>query len=112
MVTYVSHLSFYRMRHLRSEDRKANEHRYPQLYFPEIYLLHAGYKQFFAEAEELCQPQFYVPMLHADHTEDMKKFRARSKSMKTGFEKMGRSRKTMSRRSMTSPSLSQTTLQF
>lgn len=45
----ISLLSLYRMRHLRSEDRKANSHRYPELHYPEVYLLHSGYKTFFGE---------------------------------------------------------------
>ena len=35
-----------RYRFLRSQDREMNKNNYPQLHFPEVYLLHAGYKAF------------------------------------------------------------------
>ena len=36
-------------RYLRQMDRAANVRRYPNLHYPEIYLLHNGYKEIFAE---------------------------------------------------------------
>lgn len=35
-------------RHLRNLDRKANSDSYPQLHFPQLYLLELGYKEFFS----------------------------------------------------------------
>ncbi|CAH1400722.1 unnamed protein product [Nezara viridula] len=65
-------------RFLRKEDRAG--HDYPNLAFPEMYLLHGGYKAFFAEHKELCDPQSYRTMQDPNHTQDLKHFRAKSKS--------------------------------
>lgn len=35
------------MRFLRGHDRKLNEHNYPKLFYPELYLLEGGYKNFY-----------------------------------------------------------------
>jgi hypothetical protein len=49
-------------RALRSWDRGEHSNCYPQLYYPEIYLLKGGYKQFYCESPQLCEPQAYQPM--------------------------------------------------
>ncbi|XP_064601324.1 M-phase inducer phosphatase 1-like [Liolophura sinensis] len=67
-------------RFLRSQDRQMNKDRYPQLCYPEIYLLHGGYKNFFEKEKELCTPQTYLPMHHEDFKKDMRTFRCQSKS--------------------------------
>ncbi|XP_053320379.1 M-phase inducer phosphatase 3 isoform X1 [Spea bombifrons] len=63
---------------LREEDRARNE--YPCLHYPELYLLKGGYKDFFPEYTELCEPQSYCPMHHEDYREELLKFRTKSKS--------------------------------
>ena len=40
---------------LRELDRKMNLERYPQLFFPEMYILEGGYKRFYAEHPDLCE---------------------------------------------------------
>ncbi|XP_014341835.1 M-phase inducer phosphatase 1-B [Latimeria chalumnae] len=65
-------------RFLRGEDRNINE--YPSLYYPELYVLKGGYKKFFHEFKEFCEPQAYCPMHHEDFREKMLKFRSKSKS--------------------------------
>ncbi|XP_050413472.1 M-phase inducer phosphatase-like [Patella vulgata] len=80
------------MRLLRSLDRKENSHRYPELYYPEIYLLDGGYKAFYECNKAQCNPQAYLPMLHEDHSSDLRHFRTRSKSWTAG-EKRSRSRR-------------------
>nr|KAG5714226.1 hypothetical protein BaRGS_018443 [Batillaria attramentaria] len=67
-------------RFLRKQDRESNKECYPFLHYPEIYLLEGGYKAFFEQHRELCEPQLYKQMLHKDHSEDLRKFRAKSKS--------------------------------
>lgn len=64
-------------RFLRNYDRNTNE--YPTLQFPEIYLLHNGYKEFFESHKDLCDPENYLPMLDPNHVEDLRNFRSKSK---------------------------------
>ena len=54
---------------LRDVDRKLNEARYPDLYYPEMYVMEGGYKQFFKQHPSLCQGS-YVPMLDKDKREE------------------------------------------
>ncbi|XP_063426457.1 M-phase inducer phosphatase-like [Mytilus trossulus] len=82
------------LRFLRSKDRELNKENYPALNFPEIYLLDCGYKAFFGEIPELCDPVSYRPMLHSDHSTDLRHFRAKSKSWTAG-EKRRYARKSM-----------------
>ncbi|XP_060566951.1 M-phase inducer phosphatase 1-like isoform X2 [Ruditapes philippinarum] len=67
-------------RFLRKSDRQANKDCYPHLFYPEIYLLDGGYKVYFETEKMYCQPQTYKPMLHKDHSEDLRHFRTKSKS--------------------------------
>lgn len=68
-------------RFLRSLDRQRNKEHYPALFYPEIYLLHGGYEQFYKEQKkEFCSPQDYRPMKHPDHEADLRQFRLKSKS--------------------------------
>lgn len=67
-------------RFLRQQDRDANKECYPALHHPEMYLLEGGYKVFYEKFSEYCDPQSYKPMLHKDHSEDLRHFRIKSKS--------------------------------
>lgn len=67
-------------RFLRKQDRQANKDCYPNLYYPELYLLDGGYKSFFETEKANCVPQTYKPMLHKDHGDDLRHFRIKSKS--------------------------------
>jgi len=67
-------------RHLRKIDRELNENRYPNLYYPEIYLLEGGYKSFFGMFKDHCYPNTYLPMNSQNHKEDLLKFRKKSKT--------------------------------
>jgi len=68
------------LRFLRSQDRLMNKDSYPKLFYPELYLLEGGYKSFYEQHSQLCEPQFYKPMLHKDHLNDLKHFRAKTKT--------------------------------
>lgn len=68
------------LRFLRGLDRQRNKEHYPALHYPEIYLLHGGYEQFYKEQKEFCLPQSYRPMKHPDHEADLRQFRTKSKS--------------------------------
>lgn len=67
-------------RFLRSLDRERNTNAYPALHYPEIYLLHNGYKEFYETQSEMCQPNAYRPMLEPAFNEAYRHFRAKSKS--------------------------------
>jgi M-phase inducer phosphatase len=53
---------------------------YPALHYPEIYLLHNGYKEFFENNSDLCEPHAYRQMLDSNFSNEYKHFRAKSKS--------------------------------
>lgn len=55
---------------LRSNDRVLNREKYPDLYFPELYLLENGYNNFFNNYPELCCPQSYIKMDDKAYSED------------------------------------------
>ncbi|XP_015453518.1 M-phase inducer phosphatase 3 isoform X10 [Pteropus alecto] len=65
-------------RSLREEDRALNQ--YPALYYPELYILKGGYRDFFPEYKELCEPQNYCPMHHQDHKAELLRCRNQSKA--------------------------------
>ncbi|XP_061045625.1 M-phase inducer phosphatase 3 isoform X1 [Eubalaena glacialis] len=65
-------------RSLRQEDRAVNQ--YPALYYPELYILKGGYRDFFPEYMELCEPQSYCPMHHQDHKAELLRCRNQSKA--------------------------------
>ena len=69
-----------RLRFLRNEDRQAHADCYPRLLYPELYLLEGGYKAFYESYSALCRPCAYRPMLHADHTAELRHFRLKSKT--------------------------------
>lgn len=67
-------------RYLRNSDRALNKESYPTLNYPELYLLHGGYKIFFEKYSDKCEPRAYRPMLDPNHENDLRHFRAKSKS--------------------------------
>ncbi|NXS57416.1 MPIP2 phosphatase, partial [Brachypteracias leptosomus] len=64
-------------RFVREKDRACNE--YPQLHYPELYVLKGGYREFFPQYQSHCEPQDYRPMHHEDFKEDLRKFRLKSR---------------------------------
>lgn len=68
---------------LRERDRQLNMGVYPGLYFPECYLLHLGYKEFYRGYPELCTGH-YTEMADPRHKADLTKMRAKSKSWSGG----------------------------
>lgn len=57
-----------------------NRASYPDLFYPEIYILEGGYKAFSEKHLELCHPKSYVSMNDRCHGDDMKKFRAKTRA--------------------------------
>ncbi|KAJ8317393.1 hypothetical protein KUTeg_005297 [Tegillarca granosa] len=80
-------------RYLRSKDREVNADNYPHLNYPEIYLLYGGYKEFYFNHKELCDPISYKPMLHSDHADDLRHFRSKSKSWTAGEKRRKRTQR-------------------
>lgn len=65
------------MRLLREKDRQMNN--YPELNYPELYLLEGGYREFFKRYREYCVPQDYKPMKSRNHRDELKHYRRRRK---------------------------------
>lgn len=85
---FSSHRGPKAYKRIRSSDRKINESNYPDLYYPEMYLLEGGYKQFFKDFPELCDPQAYVEMKDPLFTPECRlgmQSRGRSKSQRRFF---------------------------
>ncbi|KAJ8404902.1 hypothetical protein AAFF_G00332890 [Aldrovandia affinis] len=65
-------------RYLRELDRSLSV--YPQLLYPELYILGGGYKEFYSQFPGLCDPSGYIPMLHRDFKEQLRRFRRKRRS--------------------------------
>ncbi|QLG72199.1 hypothetical protein HG535_0C05530 [Zygotorulaspora mrakii] len=69
--------------HLRNCDRMVNYDNYPDLYYPDILILDGGYKAFFDEFPELCNPKRYIGMDSSENLvsrdQEMERFRQDSK---------------------------------
>jgi len=59
--------------HLRSRDRQLNLDSYPALYYPQLYVLKGGFKEFYEKYPELCEPSGYVPMLDPRYKEELRR---------------------------------------
>lgn len=68
------------MKKLREIDRK--RHKYPDLKFPELYLLKDGYKEFYESFSEFCDGG-YVPMLDSSYKQEFDNFRKMREKSKT-----------------------------
>jgi len=82
---FSSHRGPKSYKRVRANDRKINEPNYPDLFYPEMYLLEGGYKQFYKDFPELCEPQGYVEMKDPSYIPQMKlgmQGRGRSKSQR------------------------------
>jgi M-phase inducer tyrosine phosphatase len=55
-------------KHLRAKDRALNNHAYPRIHYPELYILEGGYCQYFQTSSSRCLPQAYVTMDDPTHT--------------------------------------------
>ncbi|KAF8120079.1 hypothetical protein EV363DRAFT_181224 [Boletus edulis] len=66
-------------KHLRSKDRAMNNHVYPRVHYPEVYILEGGYCAYYKHSAGRCQPQGYVTMDDPSHAlsrrEDLDQFR-------------------------------------
>ncbi len=59
--------------HVRNLDRQLNTDNYPELCFPEMYILEGGYKNFWSRFGNRCEPvNAYVPMRNPYFKEELK----------------------------------------
>jgi M-phase inducer phosphatase 2 len=61
-------------KHLRKLDREANYSFYPNLCYPNMFILEGGYKAFYATNKEFCHPQAYVEMNDERFVTQMKEY--------------------------------------
>lgn len=76
------------MRLLREKDRQLNK--YPELMYPELYLLDGGYREFYKKYKEHCIPQAYKPMKSRNHRDEMRDLRKRRKVLNINRRKENR----------------------
>ncbi|TFK27380.1 tyrosine phosphatase [Coprinopsis marcescibilis] len=66
-------------KHLRAKDRAMNNHVYPKIHYPEVYILEGGYCNYFKTSGKRCVPKAYVTMDDPSHAisrrEDLDQFR-------------------------------------
>ncbi|KAJ2925223.1 hypothetical protein H1R20_g11875, partial [Candolleomyces eurysporus] len=66
-------------KHLRARDRAMNNHNYPKIHYPEVYVLEGGYCHYFKVSSKRCDPPAYVTMDDPNHAssrrEDLDQFR-------------------------------------
>ncbi|CCG83412.1 Mitotic inducer phosphatase Cdc25 [Taphrina deformans PYCC 5710] len=81
--------------HLRNWDRKMNEHRYPELFYPEVYILDGGYSTFFRDHRNHVGNMGYVEMNDPTHkpcaSKQMHNFRKNGKFQRTQSYTFGQS---------------------
>lgn len=77
---------------IRHWDRICNRHFYPRVYFPELYLLEGGYREFYALYPHFCYPRDYVEMKDSRFEAEYKlhkkktKFLCRSNSLLPSYQ--------------------------
>ncbi|KAJ8078718.1 m-phase inducer phosphatase [Marasmius tenuissimus] len=54
-------------KHLRAKDRAMNNHVYPKIHYPELYILEGGYSRYYKESGLKCEPRGYVTMDDPNH---------------------------------------------
>ncbi|KAF5391347.1 hypothetical protein D9757_001939 [Collybiopsis confluens] len=59
-------------KHLRSRDRAMNNHNYPKIHYPELYILEGGYCSYFKRSASRCKPSGYVRMDDPQHAASRK----------------------------------------
>ncbi|XP_041252870.1 M-phase inducer phosphatase 2-like isoform X13 [Onychostruthus taczanowskii] len=73
---------------LREKDRSCHE--YPQLHYPELYVLKGGYREFFFQFPGHCEPRDYRPMEHPAFREELRKFRGQRRRGRRALSIRGR----------------------
>ena len=83
---YSAHRAPIMAKFIRNKDRSINAEHYPNLTYPETYILDGGYSSFFKDHSIRCFPQNYVEMDAAEHVQacerGMGRVKQRSKLMR------------------------------
>lgn len=64
---YSAHRAPLMAKYIRHRDRAVNVDSYPNLTYPDMYILAGGYSAFFASYRSMCFPQNYVEMSAKEH---------------------------------------------
>ena len=70
---------------IRNHDRNVNAACYPNLTYPELYILDGGYSKFFSQNRSRCFPQNYVEMSDQRHEQDCERGMAKVKGRQKLF---------------------------
>ncbi|KAI5122982.1 hypothetical protein M0805_006860 [Coniferiporia weirii] len=87
-------------KHLRSRDRAMNNHVYPRIHYPEVYILKGGYSQYYSESAMFSEPRGYVrmddPQFARDCRQDLDQFRTKTRFGRTRSYAYGETSKSSS----------------
>lgn len=82
---YSVHRAPLTAKYIRNFDRNANAAQYPRLSYPEMYILHGGYHEFFDKHRSKCYPQNYVEMNDRRHEQACERGMAKVKQRQKLF---------------------------
>lgn len=68
-------------KYTREKDRDCNMKAYPNLYYPEVYILHGGYKHFYLTYPQHCSPCNYILMVDERFEDECNKWMRITKSI-------------------------------
>lgn len=66
---YSAHRAPLMAKHIRNKDRTVNAESYPNLSYPEAYILDGGYSAFYRDYSQRCFPQNYVEMAAKEYAD-------------------------------------------
>jgi M-phase inducer tyrosine phosphatase len=79
---YSAHRAPLTAKHIRNHDRNVNAYRYPQLTYPEMYILDGGYSEFYKHHKSKCYPQEYIAMDDRRHEQACERGMAKVKQQR------------------------------
>lgn len=72
--------------HVRNMDRQLNKANYPNLFYPEMYILDGGYKNFWQQHPQRCDPpNAYLPMRNPQFRDQLRHHQKMKHAFKSGF---------------------------
>jgi rhodanese-related sulfurtransferase len=71
--------------HVRNLDRQLNKSNYPSLYYPEMYILDGGYKNYWQQHGDKCEPPHsYLPMRNPQYRDQLRHYQKIKYAFKSG----------------------------